>query len=80
MNLLNHCILLIGRSRVAPLKFVLIPRLELTAATLSVRISMLKNSTFAWMMNYFGLIVRLFYSISILMFVGSRYSFQTESS
>ena len=39
-----HCILLIGKSRVAPLKFVSMPRLELTAATLSVKISkMLKN-------------------------------------
>ena len=39
-----HCTLLIGKSRAANLKFVLIPRLELTAATLSVKISkMLKN-------------------------------------
>ena len=39
-----HCILLIGKSRVAPLKFVSIARYELTAATLSVKISkMLKN-------------------------------------
>ena len=36
-----HCILLIGKSRVAPLKFVSIARYELTAATLSVK--MLKN-------------------------------------
>ena len=39
-----HCTLLIGKSRVASFKFVSIQRLELTAATLSVKISkMLKN-------------------------------------
>ena len=34
-----HCCLLIGKSRVTPLKFVSVPRLELTAAVLSVKIS-----------------------------------------
>ena len=34
-----HCSLLLGKSRVAPLRFISIPRLELTAATLSVKIS-----------------------------------------
>ena len=39
-----HCTLPIGKSRVAPLRFVSIPRRELTAATLSVKISkMLRN-------------------------------------
>ena len=34
-----HCSLLLGKSQVAPLKFIFIPWLELTAATLSVKVS-----------------------------------------
>ena len=37
----THCCLIFGRSRVAPVKYVSIPRLELTPATLSVKISMM---------------------------------------
>ena len=36
-----YCCLIIGKSRVVPVKYVSIPRLELTAATLSVKTSMM---------------------------------------
>ena len=36
-----HCCLVIGKSRVAPLKYITMPRMELLAATLSVKMSAL---------------------------------------
>ena len=36
-----HCMLLFGRSRVAPLKKVTMPRMELTATTVAIRISLM---------------------------------------
>lgn len=33
-----HCTLIMGKSRVAPLKTVRVPRLELTAAVLAVKV------------------------------------------
>ena len=36
-----HCSLVMAKSRVTPLKFVSIPRLELTAAALSIKVSIL---------------------------------------
>ena len=36
-----HCVLLIGKSRISSLKYISIPRLELIAATLSLKVSLL---------------------------------------
>ena len=40
-----HCCLLLGKARVVPKKFVSISRLELTAATLSVKVASLSLSS-----------------------------------
>ena len=42
-----HCVVVMGKSRVAPGKRVSIPRLELTAATLSVKMSKLNEKNFS---------------------------------
>jgi len=39
-----HCLLVVGKSRVSPLKPVTVPRLELTAATVAVKVGKLLES------------------------------------
>ena len=61
-----HCSFLIGKSRLAPLKTVSIPRLELTAAVLAVKLdSMVRNELkveiIATMRQHFGATPRLFH-------------------
>ena len=41
-----HCSLVMGKARVAPLKYITIPRMELVAATLSVKISVMLQKEF----------------------------------
>ena len=58
-----HCSLLLGKSQVAPLKFISIPQLELTAATLCVKVSrMIREETDVHINdeNLFELIARLY--------------------
>ena len=77
-----HCTLLLGKSRVAPLKFFSTAKLELTAAALFVKISkMLKNELdihvadeILWIDSK---IVLGYISSDV---VGSRYLLQIESS
>ena len=41
-----RCSLVMGKARVAPLKYITIPRMELVAATLSVKISVMLRKEF----------------------------------
>ena len=76
-----HCTLLIEKSKVA-LMFVSIPRLELTAATLSVKISkMLKNELDIHVDDeIFWTDSKVVLGYINMMFVGSMYLLQIESS
>ena len=41
-----NCSLVMGKARIAPLKYITIPRMELVAATLSVKISVMLRKEF----------------------------------
>ena len=41
-----HCSLVMGKARVAPLKYITIPRMEVVAVTLSVKISVMLRKEF----------------------------------
>ena len=41
-----HCSLVMGKAHIAPLKYITIPRMELVAATLSVKISVMLRKEF----------------------------------
>ena len=58
----GHGSIVISKARVAPLKQVMIPRLELTAATISARISTFLRSklTYPEIKDTSGLIVKLY--------------------
>ena len=53
-----------GKSRLAPLKLVTIPRLELCAAVLAVRLHELVKSELTFTISdvYFGVILRLYFA------------------
>ena len=57
-----HCTLVMGKARVVPLKLITMPRLELTAALPSVKVSTLLKNEFEYedMTKYSGLIVKWF--------------------
>ena len=70
----RHCRLLIGNSRVGPLKFISIPRLELMAAALSVKISNLLREELDVHVDdeTFGLIAKLFLATLTAMYTSLK--------
>ena len=58
-----HCSLVMGKARVAPLKYTTIPRMGLVAATLSLKIYVMFQKSFKFQLQekYFGQIVKLFW-------------------
>ena len=73
-----HCVLLIGKSRVCPLKYISIPRLELIAATSSVKVSLLlRRWESPLTRNVFEQIPRLFWETTTTTAKNIRYLLQT---
>lgn len=62
-----------GKSRVVPLTSVTVPRLELVAALLSVKIAMFlhKELDYETIEHFTGLIVKWYWVISVMNHVGS---------
>ena len=87
-QVLIHCVLLIGKARVSPLKYVSIPRLELIAATLSVKIALLLQEELDMEINkeYFWTDSKVVLgyinnsNIRFKIFVGSRIQFIHDHS
>ena len=83
-----HCVPLIGKARVSPLKYVSIPRLELVAGTLSVKIALLLreevdieiNKEYFWTDSKVVLVYISNSSKRFKIFVGNRIQFICDHS
>ena len=75
-----HCLLL-GKVTVAPKNFVSIPRLELLAATLSVKVACLvKNWILIKLRRGFGQTAKWLYATLLVMYHGLKHLLQIECS
>ena len=76
-----HCAFVMGKSRVAPLKSVTIPHLELTAAVCSVRISeqIHRELDYPVDQDFFWMTVKWFWATSTTRAGIFMYSYQTKS-